>query len=260
MKQKLRELLRQFHLAVLKRPLPQRAAIYLHNVKPAQHAGLREALGFFRDQGYAFAGPADLCAEGSGKRLLVSFDDNFRDWNHMLPVLSDLDVTATFYINTLPLRDRADSDDAADYFRRISEAGEEALSSAEVREIAVAGHKIGCHTHSHAFLNEIDQALYSSEIDRSKRILEEVLGREVTDFAFPYGKRRHFNRALRDHCTGLGFKTIANAIPGRQHARQRPLWINRSPWHLDAPLDFNLDNLRIDGRMFERLTGRRVGF
>ena len=109
-------------------------------------------------------------------------------------------------------------------------------------------------------MNEIDRGLYVPEIDRSKQILEEVLGREVIDFAFPYGKRRHFTRALHDHCVGLGFKTIANAIPGRQHARQKPLWINRSPWHLDAPLDFNLENLQIDGRIFERLTGKRVGF
>lgn len=260
MKQALRGLARSFHLAVLRRPLPERAAIYLHNVLPCAHARLRDDLGYFRDQGYTFVGPGDLCAPGPGKRIMVSFDDNFRGWCDMLPVLQDLGVVATFYINTLPLWDLSGRDEADAYFLRVWGGRHESLSSGQVQEIAAAGHIIGCHTHSHFSLSEIDRGLYVPEIDRSKEILEQVLGREVTDFAFPYGKRCHFNRALRDHCIGLGFKTIANAIPGRQHARQKSLWINRSPWHLDRPLDFNLENLQIDGRIFERLTGRRIGF
>jgi hypothetical protein len=41
-----------------------------------------------------------------------------------------------------------------------------------------------------------------------------------------------------------------------QFARQAADRIQRSLWRLDAPLDVNLDNLRVDGRLFERLTGR----
>jgi peptidoglycan/xylan/chitin deacetylase (PgdA/CDA1 family) len=260
MKQALRDSLRKFHLAFLRRPLPTRAAIYLHNVSPSAHPSLRETLAYFRDLGYTFVSPAELCAEGSGNRILVSFDDNFAAWRDMLALLDEFGAKAAFYINTLPIRDRATMAELEFYGGRISQPGERTLASAEIREIDRAGHRIGCHTHSHFRPDELDPALYVSEFDDSKRILEDILGHEVSDFAFPYGKRRHCTAALIARCRRLGFTTIANAIPGRQHAQQSPLWINRSPWHLDRPLAFNLENLQIDGRVFERLTGRRVGF
>ena len=51
-------------------------------------------------------------------------------------------------------------------------------------------------------------------------------------------------------------RTIANAIPCLQYARSRPESLNRSIWFLDQPLAFNLENIRVDGRVFHALTGR----
>ena len=68
--------------------------------------------------------------------------------------------------------------------------------------------------------------------------------------------RRHFNRALRRYCRFIGFKTVANAIPGMQYARSRAENLYRSPWFLEQPLAFNVDNVCIDGCVFASLTGR----
>jgi hypothetical protein len=39
-------------------------------------------------------------------------------------------------------------------------------------------------------------------------------------------------------------------------SRQTAGPIQRSIWRLNATMDCNLDNLRVDGRLFQRLTGR----
>ncbi len=258
-KQALRVFARQFHLAVLKKPLPSQLALYLHEVEPWQRDALREMLTCFCDLGYAFVGPGDLLEDSDEKRIMVSFDDNFRLWCDIMPILDDLNASATFYISTQPIRDLAGPGEADAHYLRVGNKVRESLSSQDIQEFSARGHVIGCHTHSHPQLNEIDRSSFAAELDRPKQILEEILDQDVVHFAIPYGKRRHFNRALRDHCVGLGFQTVAYAISGRQHARKRPLWIDRSFWNLDAPLDYNLDNLQIDGRIFERLTGKRIG-
>ena len=67
--------------------------------------------------------------------------------------------------------------------------------------------------------------------------------------------RRHFTPALRAACLEYGFKTIASGIPGHLHGPSAGL-LHRTLWDLERSLDHNLQNLRIDGRLFERLTGR----
>lgn len=170
-------------MGVLKRPLPSRAAIYLHNVTAGQIPRLKDDLNYFVQQGYKFVGPGELCGQGSDKRILVSFDDNFRSWQNLLPALDQIGVTATFYINTLPIRDRAAPQEMASYRHRVDKPEEEPLSSGEIKEISACGHVIGCHSHSH--LNKICRDLFATEIDNSKKVLEDLLGREVNDFALP---------------------------------------------------------------------------
>lgn len=94
------------------------------------------------------------------------------------------------------------------------------------------------------------------EIIRSKQILEDLLDHRIVDFSYPFGMRRHFTPELRRYCFGIGFRSVANAIPGMQYAGHTVDNIQRTPWDLDAVVKYNLDSLRIDGRLFELLTGR----
>ena len=240
MKQAIKNMVRQFHLAVLKKPLPSQLAIFLHEVEPWQHDALREMIVCFRDLGYRFVGPGEICNDGLDKRVMLSFDDNFRLWCDIMPIFDDLKVSATFYVSTQPIRDLAAPGEADAHYLRVGNRLRESLSTQEIREFAAAGHVIGCHTHSHPQLETIDQSLYVSELDRPKQILEEILRHEVVHFGIPYGKRTSFHRKLREHCVALGFETIAYAIPVLQHGPQRPLWINRSRWYFVAPRKINI--------------------
>jgi len=72
------------------------------------------------------------------------------------------------------------------------------------------------------------------EIDGLKRIIEDLIGHDVVDFAYSFSMRRHFSKCLQNYCLDRGFHTIANGIPGLQHVLQCSQWINRPPRNLFA--------------------------
>ena len=254
MKSQLQHLIRSVHVALLRRPLPEKMSLYLHSTKGYEHR-LDELLGFLRDHGYVFYGP-DEFLRVSGKAAFLSFDDNYRSWMEALPVLDRYRARAMFYVNSQPFRDRVGASEMQAYLSRIRAAETRTLATAELRELAAAGHGIGAHTHTHPVLSSLPLLQAQEEIRVSKEELQSVLQQPVRDFAYPFGMRRHFSRTLRHYCRSIGFRTVANAIPCMQYAISREDSLHRSPWFLDLPLAENLDNLRTDGRVFQALTGR----
>jgi peptidoglycan/xylan/chitin deacetylase (PgdA/CDA1 family) len=69
------------------------------------------------------------------------------------------------------------------------------LSSAEVIELDKGGLvEVGSHTVTHPVLSSLSSETQSSEIEHSKTDLEEMLGRPVTSFAYPYGTRSDYSQ------------------------------------------------------------------
>lgn len=256
---RMQQVVRMVHKALFCRPLPKKLSIYLHSPAGCQQQ-LGELLCFLRDRGYSFTGPTEF-PTASDNTCFLSFDDNYRSWLSTLPIFERHRIHATFYVNSWPFRDRISETDARHYIENrclsnIASAQESTLSTAELREIAAAGHTIGAHTHTHPVLTSLSPEAAREEIRICREELGSLLGRPPEHFAYPYGMRRHFSRSLRDYCLSLGFATVANAIPGMQHAASRQDSLQRSVWFLEKGLTYNLDNARIDGRLFACVTGR----
>lgn len=256
MKQAIQGAIRRAHL-FFKRPLPDKIGIYLHDLPPDDWPAFRRSVESLREMGYRFVG-LDSFFDSNGRVAFLSFDDNFRSWYEALDMFADLDVPCTFYVNTLPIRDFADEQEIAAYYRRLgrSDGRGVPLSKAELVAILDAGHELGSHAHTHHVLSSLSFDDASAEIALSKEILEDIAGHEIVHFSHPFGMRRHTTNELRAFCRDLGFQTLANAIPGLQFAGQQPAVVHRTLWYLDLPFEHNVDNLMIDGRVFERLTGR----
>jgi peptidoglycan/xylan/chitin deacetylase (PgdA/CDA1 family) len=251
--------IRAVHRALLRRPLPQKLSLYLHSTGGYERQ-LDELLQFFKAKGYQFKNPSEFMVS-TGETLLLSLDDNYSSWLQLLPIFERHKVRATFFVNSWPFRDRVSASEVHGYLQRLGLrdaelAQETTLSTAELREIAAAGHTIGAHTHTHPVLTSLPRTAAEEEIRISKEELESLLGCPVNHFAYPFGMRRHFSQSLRSYCLSIGFATVANAIPGMQFASPQADNLYRSVWHLGQPLAFNLDNMRIDGRLFATLTGR----
>lgn len=240
-----------------KRPLPDKLGIYLHDIERASWPALRALVAYFRERGFSFA-TVDQFLATDGRVVYLSCDDNYRAWYLALDVFAELDVPCTFYVNTEPIRDLATEEQIAAFYRRLGRKNGRGmpLSIAELRAIADAGHEFGSHAHTHLDLSSLPFETARREIVMSKEILEDIVEREVVHFAHPYGMRRHFNDELKAVCHDVGFRSLANAVHGMQYAGQKASAIQRTEWCLDVPLEFNVDNLTIDGRAFERLTGR----
>jgi len=260
MKAQVLDLVRKGHLRYARKDLPSRLAIYFHELEKAQMPAFIDAMFHFQELGYRFADPRtyvydDACDE---KLLFVSFDDNFKNWYNALDVLEACGASCTFYVNSGLFRDVAAPREISDYFDRIRYFGErKTLSRPELREMADRGHTIGCHTHTHPMLSQTPRQNWYEEIVGSKRILEDIVGRPVLDFSFPFGMRRHFSNDLRDYCASVGFKTIVTGISGQLHANAvDPLTIHRTEWKFELDLEDNIANLEIDSRLYATLCGR----
>jgi peptidoglycan/xylan/chitin deacetylase (PgdA/CDA1 family) len=246
---------RAVHRTFFRRPLPGKLSLYLHSTAGYEQQ-LDELLCLLGERGYSFTGPAEFLT-AVGNTCFLSFDDNYGSWLRMLPIFEKYHIHATFYVNSWPFRDRVTAPDIQSYLKRVkAEEEETTLSTAELRDIAAAGHIIGAHTHTHPVLTALPSERAREEIRICQEELGLILDRVPEHFAYPFGMRRHFNETLRAYCRSLGFATIANAIPAMQYARSRLDSLHRSVWFLDQPLAFNLDNVCVDGRLFSFLTGR----
>lgn len=62
------------------------------------------------------------------------------------------------------------------------------MNAAQLREVQAMGFTVGSHTMSHPRLARVDSAgQLARELGDSKRVLEDILGRQVGHFCYPYG-------------------------------------------------------------------------
>ncbi|GGU73460.1 polysaccharide deacetylase [Streptomyces litmocidini] len=121
-------------------------------------------------------------AEGRAKGLVgLTFDDGYADFlDSALPLLLRHGFTATVYV--LPGRLGGENGWDADGPRKplLDEDG--------IRRITGAGMEIGSHGLRHVPLTEADDTTLAAETRHSRALLEEMTGRPVDGFCYPYGQ------------------------------------------------------------------------
>jgi peptidoglycan/xylan/chitin deacetylase (PgdA/CDA1 family) len=79
---------------------------------------------------------------------------------------------------------------------------EPTLSLSELRDLAAAGLEIGSHSMTHAWLTDLDNGELQKEVGDSKRALEDMLGKKVAAFSYPYGA---WDARVREAVVGAGY-------------------------------------------------------
>jgi peptidoglycan/xylan/chitin deacetylase (PgdA/CDA1 family) len=93
------------------------------------------------------------------------------------------------------------------------------MSAAQVRWVRTLGMTVGAHTMSHADLTRLPPSIARAQIETSRRVLEELTGATVDDFAYPYG--RH-NAAVDRMTAQAGFRDAVSTTGGElQYLSQR---------------------------------------
>lgn len=112
-----------------------------------------------------------------------------------------------------------------------------ALSVAELKKGAESSLvTIGAHGVTHTRLSNLDPDEQRYEVMHSKMRLEELCGREIKVFSYPFGCRGDYDRTTLGLCRSAGFRRVAANFPGQVHRWSDPLQIPRQlvrNWPLD---------------------------
>ncbi len=112
-------------------------------------------------------GPAEVEQEQETKFIALTFDDGPRrsTTGPLLDGLAQRGVPATCFLS-----------------------GEQVPGNEDiVRRMEAEGHQIGIHTYDHKCLTALNAADFSAQVDRSRQLLGEILGRENFLLRPPYG-------------------------------------------------------------------------
>src|SRR5579884_1732902 len=83
------------------------------------------------------------------------------------------------------------------------------LSVSQMRELLAMGMEIGSHTVTHPVLTRLPLDEVDHELRDSRRMLEDLLGREVTSFGYPRGK---FNAMVAQRAALAGYRICRTTV------------------------------------------------
>jgi peptidoglycan/xylan/chitin deacetylase (PgdA/CDA1 family) len=122
--------------------------------------------------------PPGGAPEPSGTRhdTVVTFDDGTADFVDVaLPYIVGHRIPVTFYLATAFVEEQ----------RPFPDDGRP-LSWSALRDACATGLvDVGSHTHTHAVLDRLPDDQVAAELDRSRQLIEDRLGRPCADFAYP---------------------------------------------------------------------------
>jgi peptidoglycan/xylan/chitin deacetylase (PgdA/CDA1 family) len=175
--------------------------------------------------GYRGASLADVLGHVTGQQALpersvhVTFDDGFVGvLEYALPTLTALGIPATLF--ALPRR----AGSTNDWMHQRGFPRRALMSPTQLKLLADEGITIGSHTCSHVRLPELPSTEAHSEIADSKHELEDMLGREVAHFAYPYGL---VNSSVREMVMRAGYRSACSTRSGFNRAGEDPYMIRR---------------------------------
>lgn len=165
--------------------------------------------------------PTSACLEPNDRGVLITFDDGYADFaSRAAPRLSGAGFTAICFVCTGLLGSHNVWDAS------LGDVRESLLDEQSIRRLAAEGFAFGVHTAHHADLTRVGETALQGEIDTPREVLSGLLGREIDDFCYPYGRyddevRRAVARAgyRRGFATGRGVPGDPYAI-GRINVRR----------------------------------------
>lgn len=171
-----------------------------------------------------------LRGERSGRVVGITFDDGYRNnLDHALPALLGQGHSATCYVVSRAVGGRNTWDAS------IGVPDKALMSVEDLRRWQEAGMEVGAHTLDHADLLALPYDAAQSQIADCRHALEDLLGREVRHFCYPYGRYEPRHCAL---VREAGYLTATTTHRGRVRPGDDPMQLRRvlvaqatRPWH-----------------------------
>ncbi len=171
------------------------------------------------------------------RTVAVTFDDCYRDNYFAARVLAEHGLPATFFVPTAYVG----TDHVFAWDRRLRRMPN--LTWDDLREMVQMGHEVGSHTVSHPNLARLSLGETRRELEESKAVLEDRLGRRVRWFAYPFGGRRHILDEQLDLVRETGYDACLSARGGFIYPGTSPRLLPREavpPFRSNLNLELHL--------------------
>lgn len=166
------------------------------------------------------SGSLELCAGTTRpKELVITFDDGYVNvLCHGVEPLAREGFKALLFLPA-DLLGKCNQWDVP-----LGEAPEPIMNPSQVREWLAAGHDIGSHTLTHPYLTQLSREQARREIADSRKKLEDLFGRKIRHFCYPYGD---WNQAVSDWVQEAGYQTACTTLPGVNGPADSPFALKR---------------------------------
>jgi len=168
------------------------AILTFHNTDPKPQIGLNNyhpkrlenVLENLINAGYEFVGIDDyLDNTDNPRKISLTFDDGYETFHtYAFPILTRLEIPAIVFIPPAFIGRRADWD----YAGGIQNTRH--LDEKQIRQITATGISIGSHGYSHINLPNLPERMLGIQLERSKKHLEDLTGREIKYISYPFGR------------------------------------------------------------------------
>lgn len=166
---------------------------------------LRAHVRLLQRRGYRFLRASELVGrEARRGEAVLTFDDGFLDWRtRLLPVLEELQVPATLYVNPgLWGGQHAD----------VHGPPGRLLDRAQAAELAASPWvELGSHALTHRDLRTLDDATLRDELVGSKAALEDLTQQPCHTHAYPFGL---YDERVVDAAAAAGYRLAWDWVPG----------------------------------------------
>ena len=177
----------------------------------------REQMEYLKTAGFKGRSVGEALTFPQGSNIALTFDDGSEtDLIAVAPILQQVGFGATFYITAGWLETRG------------------YLSTSQLRELNAQGFEIGCHSMTHAFVPDLDEAGLKREIGEAKTNLEQIVGSPVEHFSCPGGR---YNHRVASVARLAGYRTVATSRIQANSPDTDVFALGRVPILRDLPIE-----------------------
>jgi len=156
-------------LEVPGRTISQNEAGYVRYI--VSEASFRAQMNWLAQNGWRGLSTSAALLYPAGKTVAITFDDGCEtDVITAAPILKECGFNATFYVTT----------------GFLGKPGY--LTPPQLQQLGGLGFEIGCHSMTHAYLDDLDQRGLQREIADAGKRLEDITGHKVAHFSCPGGR------------------------------------------------------------------------
>lgn len=103
----------------------------------------------------------------------------------------------------------------------------------QIKDMSRNNISFGAHTVTHPILNRITSEVVENEIKKSKESIEAIIGKPVTAFAYPFGKKTEYSNKIFEVLRKFGFKCSVTSEYGTNDFHTNLFELRRSlPWEV----------------------------